>query len=542
MASDCDNTSSEGLYYKERLHEYAQRYIEKRRGKKRVFDPSTERYVLYARISTKSKDKQEVSIPDQIRSSKDLAERQGLKIAKVLREEESAKRSQKRDVFNEMMDGIRSGKYNSILTWHPDRLARNMKEAGEIIDMIDNGVIQNLQFPSYTFVKDANGIMTLGIHFVLAKDFSEKLSVDTKRGIKSKVGLYLGRRKAGYKVVDDTFRPETNDYQILSKMWKMVLNGSALEEVAKYINHSGLKYKPNVDKKWVSGRLADPFYAGIMCHGDNKIEIKEVDDGFTPMVDSKTFIAVRSKLDRHRAYQRTTARTILFSKMVKCSYCGGNMTPGKTESHTGKRYFRLICSRQDCERNKRVPKSVRGEVLMDYIANLLADGLDVNKKVYDKMMESERARMKNELKELRKERSKIETEIKDNETKADGYARSMATTDRKREEDVQKRIDEIFGKMEEQKHRRGEVDVAISEIDQNLNDGPIPYEKFSNLFENIGAILKKSDNRFLVDRLIRMVFLNLTVDNTKVVSHKLREPFASYSKLGSVSTGVEEGI
>ncbi|HPR09856.1 MAG TPA: recombinase family protein [Candidatus Saccharibacteria bacterium] len=79
------------------------------------------RYVLYARKSTDDPKRQIRSINDQIDECKLLAERSDMRIVKVLKEEKSAKKPNNRKVFNEMMIGVESGKYDGVVAWNPDR-------------------------------------------------------------------------------------------------------------------------------------------------------------------------------------------------------------------------------------------------------------------------------------------------------------------------------------------------------------------------------------------------------------------------------------
>ncbi len=93
------------------------------------------KYVIYARRSLEeSSVKQERSIGDQIGECKTLADRLGLRWVDVIAEKKSAMVAEKRPLFRAMLDNIRSGKYGGIIAWAPDRLARNMKEAGEITE------------------------------------------------------------------------------------------------------------------------------------------------------------------------------------------------------------------------------------------------------------------------------------------------------------------------------------------------------------------------------------------------------------------------
>ena len=94
------------------------------------------KYVIYARKSTDATEKQERSIGDQIAECKAFAERNGLRYIGIIHEEKSAKVSEKRPKFRAMLEDIKSEKYDGIISWSPDRLARNMKEGGEIIDML----------------------------------------------------------------------------------------------------------------------------------------------------------------------------------------------------------------------------------------------------------------------------------------------------------------------------------------------------------------------------------------------------------------------
>jgi len=133
------------------------------------------KYVIYVRKSTKGEDKQERSIDDQISECKAFADKQNLIVKDTIREQESAKDSGQRPLFNQMLADIRNHKFDGIIAWHPDRIARNMKEAGEVIDMLDKKELKDLKFPSFSFANDVDGKVLLGISFVLAKTVFRKV-------------------------------------------------------------------------------------------------------------------------------------------------------------------------------------------------------------------------------------------------------------------------------------------------------------------------------------------------------------------------------
>jgi DNA invertase Pin-like site-specific DNA recombinase len=172
---------------------------------KEQIDTSKLKYALYARKSTEGEGRQVRSIGDQIKDCEKLAKELGVQVVKpYIEETKSAKTPGRRPKFTQMLKDIQANKYQGILCWHPDRLARNMIEAGQIIDMLDNGVIKDLRFHSHQFSNDANGKMLLGMLFVFSKHYSDDLSAKVSRGVKNNFaeGKASGVPKHGYKPDD----------------------------------------------------------------------------------------------------------------------------------------------------------------------------------------------------------------------------------------------------------------------------------------------------------------------------------------------------
>ena len=86
------------------------------------------KYFLYARKSTEDDDKQVMSIPAQLVELREFASRENLEIIEEFQESKSAK-SPGRVVFGKMMLKIEKMDGVGILSWHPDRLARNSVKA-----------------------------------------------------------------------------------------------------------------------------------------------------------------------------------------------------------------------------------------------------------------------------------------------------------------------------------------------------------------------------------------------------------------------------
>src|SRR5690606_17949873 len=95
------------------------------------------KFCLYARKSSEQDERQALSIESQVRELRDLADREGLQIVTEKRESHSARKTGDRTEFNAMLDDIRAGKYNAIITWAADRLSRNAGDLGALVDLMD---------------------------------------------------------------------------------------------------------------------------------------------------------------------------------------------------------------------------------------------------------------------------------------------------------------------------------------------------------------------------------------------------------------------
>lgn len=95
-----------------------------------------EKYILYARKSTDTEDKQVLSIDAQLAELRRFAKDNQLVVIDELIEKRTAEMPG-RPIFNSMIKRIENGETNGILAWHPDRLARNSVDGDQIIYLLD---------------------------------------------------------------------------------------------------------------------------------------------------------------------------------------------------------------------------------------------------------------------------------------------------------------------------------------------------------------------------------------------------------------------
>lgn len=502
------------------------------------------RYVIYARKSTDQEEKQVRSLDDQILECKEFAERYGLDARDIVREAESAKEPDIRPKFRAMIKDIQEkGKYDGIIAWHPDRLARNMKDAGEIIDLLDKGIIKDLRFPSFTFENTASGKMLLGIMFVLSKEYSDKLSDDVSRGNKRSIeeGKYINKAKHGYfKDANQYLRPDGENFLLIKQAFQMRVEGKTLEEVRSFLNenhymrwrkdgtHRPYKFSIQATQKM----LNDPAFTGVVMYGKGKkvaFVNLTVFYEFQPAITVPDFMRINKLANKAqllklaRKYRKgEDVKANLMRGMVICGQCGEAMTAGITNKpKADKRYFYYRCE-TDKEECDRTPRSIRAKVVLDYIKGFLAEKPFSSREAYQhyakemKRVSAERIRSaQNLLLTLRLEKGKIEDLlIKTKEyliTEKDSKIQESYRGDVLRHE---AKIKELATEIEKAEAQANTQKAAV-----------LTYEEFLELMEKMPKILDSMTNMQEMDFLIRKIFSNFTIEGKSVTKSTLCAPF-----------------
>src|SRR5688572_17922163 len=139
------------------------------------------KYFLYARKSTDDEERQLLSIEAQLDELREYAAKEGLSIAQEFIESQTAKKPG-RPVFNKMLAEVEKGAATGLLSWHPDRLARNSVDGGRIIYLLDCDKLCSLKFPTFWFDNTPQGKFMLTIAFGQSKYYIDNLSENVRRG------------------------------------------------------------------------------------------------------------------------------------------------------------------------------------------------------------------------------------------------------------------------------------------------------------------------------------------------------------------------
>src|SRR3989344_8226759 len=209
------------------------------------------KYILYARKSTEEDDRQILSIEAQLVELREYAAKEKLEIVASLCEAKTAKEPG-RMKFAEMLSLLEKGKADGIISWHPDRLARNSVDGGKIIHFVDRGLIKSFKFPTFLFEATPQGLFILNIAFGQSKYFVDNLRENVKRGLRQKIrrGEWPGRPPVGYINNAKTRGIDVDSEKApkVRKMFEMYATGShTLHSLANWCKENNLR--GNLDKE-----------------------------------------------------------------------------------------------------------------------------------------------------------------------------------------------------------------------------------------------------------------------------------------------------
>ena len=508
------------------------------------------KFVMYLRKSTTGDEKQERSIEDQKADCLDAADRLGIiiKPEDVVIEQESAKAPFIRTKFRKMVDDLKRGKYQGVLSYHPDRLSRNSLDSGELIWLLEEGIIRSFQFATFSFENSPMGKMLLGMSFVLSKQYTDHLREVVMRGQRRSVqeGRYIHVPKHGYqKDITQRLRPDGENWTLIKQAFTMRAEGNSLQAIVDFLNKTKYTRAPSIGKERnlkytidtnrVSELLRDPIYCGVLIFGDYVIDLTEIYD-FVPMISPEEFCKLNkiSNLNSNlRAIQRIadpgTRKADLLRQMIFCATCGKAMhsaiTSKTTRQGEKEHRYHYRCDTDGCPaKNKSMPAKVPLAYFYDFIGSVNLTTREFYEHTTDEkkiLADKRRIELTGELRSLKQR-----------------IAERQKTYERTKE--IVRRNDPMATK-----HFAGDLEIITRDIANleekcrdiqqqigNVNDSIPTYEKHLELYKDVALKAKSTEDMLIKDQIVRKFFLNLTALATQTGTRRDGKPVMGWKITG----------
>ena len=292
------------------------------------------KYIIYTRKSTEDKDRQVLSIEAQLCELREFAAKEKLEIVASFQEAKTAKEPG-RTKFAKILQKIEKGEAEGILSWHPDRLARNSVDGGKIIHLVDRGLIKSLKFPTFWFEPTPQGLFMLNIAFGQSKYYVDSLSENTKRGLRQKIrnGVWPGWAPVGYlnnlktKMIDVDCEKSPK----IRKLFELYATGKhTFNSLANWCKENDLRGNlgKDISTSNIPIILQNIFYIGLMKYKGEIFEGKH-----EPLISKKLSDRVQEILKQRGRPQKIKKHDFAFLGLMRCASCGASITAEIQKSH-----------------------------------------------------------------------------------------------------------------------------------------------------------------------------------------------------------------
>ena len=295
------------------------------------------KYVIYARKSTESEDRQVLSIDSQVREVRQLAARHGVVVAEVLMESRSAK-APGRPVFGQLVRRIQRGEVAGVLCWKMDRLARNPYDSGVILQAQADGKLERIITSDGVKTPDGNDRLMGTFELAFATKYIDDLRANVKRGNRARFekGWPNHLPPIGY-LNDKTTKTIVKDqerFDLVRRMWEALLAGRRPREIARTasrewglvtVRRGKLGGNP-ITYSSIYKAFTNPYYAGYIRLKDGRQYV----GAHEPMITPQEFDRAQAILGL-RSYAGPVRRENPFAGLMRCGHCGCSIV---AESHT----------------------------------------------------------------------------------------------------------------------------------------------------------------------------------------------------------------
>ncbi len=371
---------------------------------------------LYMRLSKEDGDKEE---SDSITNQKELIfdylkSRMNIRIHKIRVDDGYSGISFERPAFQQMLEDIKAGKVDCVITKDLSRFGRNHIEVGKYLEKIfpylgvrfiaindnyDSAMsdmqTDNIIIPFKNLINDA-----------YCRDISIKIRSNLE--IKRKKGDFVGAfAPYGYRKSEtDKNRLEIDEEaaETVRRIFKMYLQGSSAYRIAEALNREDALtpmdykkeqgsafytgFKKNLKGKWshvhVLRILGNPVYMGTLIQGKNttpnykvKKKVKKEEDKWCRVENAHEAIIPAADFKNVQKILRMDIRTgtaqdkvYYLSGLVRCGNCGGNMVR-KTVPSGHKQFIYYVCGNHKANKEVCSLHSINAKKLEESVLLLL---------------------------------------------------------------------------------------------------------------------------------------------------------------------------
>lgn len=493
--------------------------------------------VIYSRVSTPMQaEEDKTSLGEQTQRCRQHCQEKDYRVIAEYSDVCSGT-TKNRPGFLRMLKDAREGKFEVIVAWKTDRLARGIYPCAALMEALESTSI------TIETVAEPFDRTTFEIRAVLGRIEVENFVQRSLMGKEAKIrgGNHHTRAPFGYDYNRDTHRWVINESQAewVRQIFTWYIEGLSSGNIAQRLNEAGVPTKHQSRLGWaektVSLLVSRECYAGTAYYNKGRRKKARDPDKWVsmpvpPIITTEMWEAAQARRARNKQLSpRNTRAVYLTQHVLRCEECGTSfyISPG----WNGR--TKMMCQRMlkyphlaPC----RIPKTVRYEKvahqLWDGIVGVIGTeaGLEAAIRSNVERVTLQRKDIEKRLRELTEKRSGLKLE----QDHVITWARKGSIS----EEQLDRQLKAI---QAEDERWAAEQDRLLADL-RLLSDSEIVYQRAEHVVpgmrDRLNGELSEEEKRDIIDLLVRRALLdgdgNLTIE-FKVPSPEKTFGFHSYS-------------
>lgn len=497
---------------------------------------------IYCRVSTTEQSENGYSIEEQERLLKKYCEDKGYTIFKVYSDRGiSGKSIKARPAMKEMLIDSDGKKFGMVITWKINRIARNMLNLLQIIDILEKNNISFKSFSENFETETPMGKFSLQMMGAVAELERGTIAQNVKMGMlaRAREGRWNGNVVLGYNLRENGCptnkkRKDTelvineDEAEIVKTIFEMYSQGNGYKAIAGCLNKTGCKTKKGnpFSVNGIKDILKNPIYIGKIRYNviqnwnekrrKNKNPNPIIVDGIhKPIISKELWDKVQKMLEASKGKpSRIYDGKFPLTGILKCPQCGAGMvimrSSKKRKDGTVYRMEYYCCG---AWKNKGTAvchsNSINVNKANEYVFKKLSKFLNNDKLIKDIVanINSTRKAMvepsKEKLERVLKELEKIETKKK---KVFEAYEDSIIS-----KKDFSERMEDI--KTREEMLQQETNDIKGNILDDGVQE--VSYEFVKSILSSFDKMLSKLTTIEQQKRLLHMLISKITINKVR---------------------------
>lgn len=479
------------------------------------------RAAIYARVSTEEQANEGFSIQAQLEELRRHAISEGLEIVEEYVDEgRSGKSIAGRPQMKRLLKDASLKKFDVVLTYKIDRIARRMRDALQISDELEQN---NVKLQSLKESFDPSTPMGKMV-FQMISSFAElerNSIVDrVKMGMtqSAKEGNFNGGQCLGYDSINKLLHINEEEAAIVREIFSLAEQGLGYKAIVSRLNAQGHKSKRGqlFNVNGVKTILDNPMYIGKIRFNQvenwndkrrkGKNECHLLADGkHQPVIQVDQWERVQSTRKKRSYKPAKSATPYILAGIIKCPVCGSGMVAGRSKGGNGTSYRIYVCGQHHnkgktaCSANTINADKAEAEVFQR-LSNIVSSPAAL-KRIIEKVNQ-QRLTAEEPLIEQQK---LIRNKLQQASRKLDNLIEALA------DGSISRAI--LAPKIKEQEDQRTLLEQQLQKLSDDLTEAdtkPVDHEAVHKLLSDFQTTLNKvdSDQRKM---LLRMIVKEITI-------------------------------